>query len=128
MPVVTTRLLIVATAADRALVNNTLALMDPSAAGPVLVVGLRRAGDATNAVAAFWASWAMDEKTRQGIMRTVRDAGWKPVPTVSEVKVYSPGDVVPAFGTQRMWLFEGDVYEPDAALRVLGLSLMAEER
>lgn len=127
MPVVTTRLLIVAPVADRDLVNATLAALDPNATGPVLVVALRKAGDTTNTPAAYWASWAMDDETRQFLITAVRDARWTPAPSPSEVKVYVPGDVVPSFGTQRVWLFDGPTYAPEDALRTLGLDLIPDE-
>lgn len=119
--IVTGRVLIVTPAANRDLVKATLLALD-STGESLLNSPLRQAGDSTNVIIAYWASWATDDLTRQAIMQAVRNAGWKPAPRAAEVKVYLPGDVVPSFGAQRIWLFEGTTWEPQDVLDELGLA------
>ncbi len=124
---VTSRVLIVTPIAHVPLINDTLALVDPTSAGEVLRVPLRLAGDLTNTVAARWASWAMDDATRSDWNAAFGRAKWVPRPTTSEVTVYQPGQAVPTWGLQRMYLFDGLTWVAGDVLRLLGLDLMLPE-
>lgn len=126
MAIPTTSLLIVCTAAAQTLVNGTLNRLDPDSTGDVLVVPLQQRSS-PGRIAAFWASWQMEGSTRSALNTAVRDATWSPRPTVGERRIYVPGDAVPSFGSQRMWLFDGPTYPFQAALDVLGLALMPDE-
>ncbi len=126
MAIPTTRLLIVCTAAAKDMVNATVNGVDPGSVGDVVNVPLARASDRSTVVA-YWCSWAMDDATRSALSVAIRDAAWSPKATAAERKVYVPGAVVPAWGTQRVWLFEG-TYPPDGVLSVLGLALPVLEQ
>lgn len=107
-----TRLHIVADAAALQLVNDTLQAVDAGNVGPLLTVPLRKVGSAddpsSNGVA-YGASWALSDLMLRGLHRLVRNAAWRP--TIAETTVYGSGQVeaktVPAFGSQRIWLFDG---------------------
>ncbi len=126
MSIPTTRLLIVCTAAAKDEVNAAVNDVDPGSVGDVVNVPLALAGLPT-VVVGYWCSWAMDDATRSALSRAIRDAPWVPKATAAERKIYVPGAAVPAWGTQRVWLFEGD-YPPQAVLDVLGLALPVLEQ
>ncbi len=120
--VLTSRTIIVAPVEHVPLVNDTLAIVDPTSVGDVLRVPLRRAGDATNTIVARWASWAMDDVDRQSMLRAFGQAKWVPRPTTEETTIYGPGQV-PVSG-QRMILYDGQAVPADEVLRLLVLALL----
>lgn len=116
----TTRLIIVCSEAVRQQMNDTLNTIDPSSTGDVMVVPVALETDPTVAVGR-WASWAMDDATHQAVLKAYAQQGWRPLQG-SEGTVHQPGDVIPAWGTQRFWLFDGLTWErPHDALAALGL-------
>jgi hypothetical protein len=122
MAATTTRLHIICTDAARQLVNDTLRNVDPTSVGDPITVPLKMADDPTDAVVAWGASWAMDGATNNAFRNAVRDAGWSPRPTNAERTVYGPTSNVPAFGTQRLWLWDGYTVDFWASVTDLGLS------
>ncbi len=122
----TTRLLIVCTAAVKDLVNAAVNDVDAGSVGDVLNVPLALS-DLRSVVVGYWCSWAMDDVTRAALDTAISDAAWLPQATAAERKVYGPGAAVPAWGTQRVWLFEG-TYPPQGVLDVLGLALPVLEQ
>lgn len=115
----TTRLLIVCTAAVQTQMNATLAQIDPTSTGDVMTVGLALPSDASTAVG-YWTSWAMLDEHRVAILRAYGQQGWRPL-RGSEGVVLGPVDAVPAWGTQRFWLFDGTTVPYSDVLAALGL-------
>lgn len=120
MAIPDTRVIIVCTVASRDLVNATINNVDPTSTGDVMGAPLALPASPTTVVG-YWASWAMESVTRQALMQAVRDAGWSPRPSNAERTLYVPGDNVPAWGSQRIWLFDGMLWAPDDVLTTLGL-------
>jgi hypothetical protein len=126
MTIPTTRLIIVCTAAARTLVNTTLDNVDPTSSGNVLVSGLTLPSSPATPIVGYWASWALDAATSTAVRNAVKNAGWSPKPTPAEQRVYEPGDTIPAWGSQRVWLFNGDTWtNPDDVLTTLGIQRRA---
>src|SRR6478735_1212449 len=125
MAIPTTRVIIVCTAAAKDLVNTTINNVDPTSTGDVMVVGVTLPSSPISPIVGYWASWALEATTAQALRTAVNNAGWAPAPKAAEKKVYEPADTVPAWGSQRIWLFNGDTWDPDAVLTRLGLSRRA---
>lgn len=119
MAVVTTRLIIVCTAAVRAQMNATLNQIDPSSTGDVMTAPLAAPSDPVTPVG-FWTSWAMPDEHRGAILRAYGQQGWRPL-VGSEGVVLGPGHAVPAWRSQRFWLLDGTVPYLDV-LAALGLA------
>lgn len=105
MAVTTTRLIIVCTEAVRDQMNATLNSIDPESTGDVMTAGLALPAD-PYLVVGYWTSWAMPARHKSSILAAFNSAGWAPL-RGSEGVVHHPGDTLPAWGTQRFWMFDG---------------------
>lgn len=119
MAVVTTRLIIVCHEAVVAQMRDTLAKAAPGS-GATMQAGVALPSDPHTRIGS-WTSWAMEDGTRKNIVAAFASTGWSPLKG-SEGAIHVPSDVVPAWGSQRFWLFEADAYSsPYAPLIDLGL-------
>ena len=126
--VATGRFIIVCTAAAKATVNQTLALADPTSVGDPITSALTLPSSPTGPIVGWWGSWATDATTLSAIRSAVQNANWSPKPTPAEKRIYQVGDNVPAWPTQRVWIFETSVdqksrWTPTMVLNELGLSV-----
>ena len=135
----TLRLHIFCPLAARQLVNDTLRYVDPTSDGgdvvaaPLVLIG-------TTEVVAVGASWAMEDTTDRALRAAVRQAGWQPRMTTLEQTTWTASTLaqVPAWGSQRLWLFQGPHWDPalatpedvsyEQALAVLGLAPPPSDR
>lgn len=119
--VVTSRLIIVCTEAARTKMNGTLNAIDPTSTGDVMTAQVARTADPATTVGR-WTSWGMPENHKQAIIAAFAGTGWSPLKG-SEGKILALGAPVPAWGTQRFWLFDGATgsWTPQAVLNSLGL-------
>ena len=119
-PVPTTRLIIVCTEATAAKMNATLNTIDSSSTGDVMVATLSLIS-APEVVVGRWSSWAMSSTNKSDILRAFASQGWRPLQG-SESKILELADPVPAWGTQRFWVWNGDTVPPRHVLDSLGLT------
>jgi hypothetical protein len=126
---------IIAPAASKALVEATIANLDPTGTA-TLGVPLRAAGDATNTTVAWACGWAMDDATTQNMKAAFRNAGWSPRQSNAETTIWSPTGAPTADGTatsawtniaqfgsgQRMWVFDAVQATFDECLASIGLA------
>lgn len=119
----TNRLQIVVMPASLTVLNEALRSIDPTSTGDPITTPVQRADDPAQpgATAAYVASWAMDDMTRSAANKAF--ANLRPFQG-SEGTVLGPSDPVPAFGSQRWWLFDGYTVPMGDALRSLGLSML----
>ena len=125
MAVAETRLIIVCVAAVRDQINATLNQIDPTSVGDIVRVGLRLTGTAGTIPDAYWTSWAMTNDSRAAILKAWAQQGWRPL-RGSEGTVLTTTDGVAAFGTQRFWMFDGQVGYGNV-LTALGLETIPAE-
>lgn len=124
MAPVTSRLIIVCPPDQRASANQTLnAISDATGGTDTIVARLTSAADPSGPTVAYWANWAMDDATRGDVMSAVRSnqSPFKPRLNNAELTIYEP-PTVPAWGSQRVYLFNGATWDQDALLAALGLS------
>lgn len=108
MPIAETRLIIVCTDAVKAQMNNMLNKIDPASSGDVLTAGLALP-ETPEVIVGWWTSWAMTNDQKGLVLQSYAQQGWQPLKG-SERDVLQPGDVVPAWGTQRFWSFDGTTW------------------
>ena len=123
---VSDRLHIICTAAALGVVNDTLRAIDPTSTGDPITMPLRQAGTTDTNGTAYGTSWAMEDVTSKNLKAAIRDADWKPKPSTPELLVRGPGDPVPAWGTQRLWIWDGDLLPFGECLTALGLDYAYE--
>lgn len=124
MAVTTTRLLIVCAEAVRAQMNATLGAIDPSSAGDVMHAAVALPS-APGTVVGRWTSWALTDEQRGAILQAYAQQGWRPLKG-SEGRVHQPGETIPAWGSQRFWLFDGVTWtSPMDVLAALQLTAWA---
>lgn len=116
-----TNLYIVCTSEAKPTVEATLASVDPSSTGDFLRAPVCLKG--STEIVGWWCAWAMSNMTKSAIAEAVRTANWNPRPSGSERAVYVPGDKIPAWGSQRVWLFDGILFNNDGVLNSLGLDI-----
>ena len=115
------RRIIVVAADQQAAFNQGSQQVDTDGWQKEMSVPLRKAGDATNTVVAYWCSWEMTDATRQTLDAVLATEQ----PTAVEAHVYGVGETLPAFGTQRIWLIDGDTVSPEQVLADLGLDVLS---
>ncbi len=114
-----TRLVIACTSATVNKMNSTLNGIDPTSTGDVMRAELVVSGT-PGPVVGRWASWAMPDSQRSAILAEFARVGWAPL-RGSEGLVLGRKDPVPAWGTQRFWLFDGLSWQPHEVLSTLDL-------
>ncbi len=116
-------LLIVCAAAARDQVNTAFGRVDPASVGDVMGPPVRLATGTD--VVGYGAGFGMDIATRQRLNTAVREAPWSPRPTRGEQTPIPVGGAVPAWGLQRVYVFD-DGWDYDTALAALGLARVNE--
>lgn len=110
------RLIIVARPAVAAMCNQAAANAAPDGGSP-FNVPLRLAGDASNAVKAYWCSWQMSAAVGQALRTYMTNHG----ATAAETKVYDPGQSPP--NGNRIAIYQD--WTPEQVLADLGLDRLA---
>ena len=122
MPVATRRLIIVCPPDQRDNVNATLnAIAGATGDGNVMSAHLTSPTDPSGPAVAYWTSWAMDDATQGQIMSAINSGPWRPKLSNAELTVHEP-PTAPTWGSQRVYLFNGFTWDPDAVVAALGLS------
>lgn len=116
----TTGLYIVVADAAVAQMNLTLDKIDPTNVGDIVTtrVALR---SAPAVPVGRYCHWRLTDGHRAAILRAYGQEGWRPL-RGSEGTVHVPGDVIPAWGTQRFWLFDSSAWGSSGVLSALGLT------
>lgn len=108
------------TEAVRGQMNATLAQIDPTSTGDVMLAEVALAS-APYVTVGRWSSWAMTDDHRAKVLREYAQQGWRPL-IGAEGRTILPADTVPPWGTQRFYLFDGVAWpRPWDALDRLGL-------
>jgi hypothetical protein len=120
--VTTGAVLIIAPVANVQAVRNYLRSVDPTQTADSLQVPVRQLGDSTDTVAAYWASWNMDETDKNELRKGLR--------TIGQAALLTPDDPLPAWNPARAaYVFDGTFYPNPylSPLRTLGLEPMSDD-
>lgn len=118
--IVTSRLIIVCPADQRDNVNLTLNSIAGTTGDDVMTSALCTPESPSSPIVGYWAGWGMDETTKGQVQSAIRGATWKPKLNAAELTVYTP-PLSPLWGTQRVYLYDGSLWESAAILNALGL-------
>lgn len=121
MTVATSRLIIVCPPEQRDSTNATLNALAGTAGEDVMTSTLTAASDPTGPAVAYWCSWTMDDAKRNEIRAAIRAGAWRPRLSNAELTVHEPPSA-PTWGSQRVYLFNGLTWDPDAVILALGLA------